>query len=462
MSITAAMLLQVTLPGDAQAGGPRILDQSASAAGQNNAFIAQADDPSAVYYNPAGMTQLRGVQFSLGTLLAGGETEFRSSTTGQKSTGNFDGSVAYPPPSHVYVTANLKDLGLEALGDVSAGLGILSPFGVLYRWPEDSPFNTAVTFEAFELIDIKPTIAFKLNDQLSFGLGADVYTFFDWWGEGQYQYQTRSDPAFFPLAGIPPGSGLEVNGDDTAAGFNVSLLYTPFRNADGKPLANVGLIYRSQATLHLDGDFLVNGTKVADSEITVVIPQVITGGVALWPIRDQERDWKVELDVDYTGWKSVRNTDIRLSNGLTIPYPRDWESGFTIMVGTEHKWLRPDFLPNWEVALRGGYSFSQNAVPDTFFNPTVPDSDYHSVSVGAGFLCKGQGRFFGFIPCGDTDGKWYQPKGIGLDISYRAQLYEDRTVSGANHPLAPSTPGNVNGQYETTFHLGMVTMRVMF
>src|SRR2546425_12327636 len=36
------------------------------AMGQGNAFAGQADDPSALYYNPAGITQLKGTQVSVG------------------------------------------------------------------------------------------------------------------------------------------------------------------------------------------------------------------------------------------------------------------------------------------------------------------------------------------------------------------------------------------------------------
>jgi len=439
-----------------QAGGFRILDQSASGTGQASAFTAQADDASAVYYNPAGMTQLRGVQLSLGTLLVGGHTSF-TSPTGATARGDFGNSIAYPPPSNFYVTANLKDLGLHALRNVTVGLGVLSPFGTLSRWPENGPFATAITGAALEVIDIKPTLAYRINDQLSIGLGADVYTFASFWGEGRGETRFLSSGG----PGLPPaGTPLEVNGRDTAAGFNASFMYTPFRNGDGKPLANIGFVYRSQATLRLDGLFLVNGAPAANASTTLVLPQVFTGGIALWPVRDPAREWKLEVDVDYTGWKSFRNMDVHLSTGATIPIPQNWRSTYTVMVGTEYKWLKPAMLPAWEVALRGGYWHSQTPVPDSSFTPAVPDADNHAVSVGLGLLCKEQGRFLGLIECGSTPAGWWRPTGIGLDLAYQALLYETRTVTGNQHPLA--IPGSVNGTYQTTYHVGSVNLRLNF
>ena len=75
--LVSLALALLCAPSTLYASGFRILDQSASATGQASAFTAQADDASAVYYNPAGMTQLRGVQVSLGANLIGGSTNFR-------------------------------------------------------------------------------------------------------------------------------------------------------------------------------------------------------------------------------------------------------------------------------------------------------------------------------------------------------------------------------------------------
>ncbi|HPV83585.1 MAG TPA: long-chain fatty acid transporter, partial [Nitrospira sp.] len=62
LSLTLMLLGFVLLIPDTQAQTPRLQGQSASAAAMGNAFVAQADDPSALHYNPAGMTQLHGFQ----------------------------------------------------------------------------------------------------------------------------------------------------------------------------------------------------------------------------------------------------------------------------------------------------------------------------------------------------------------------------------------------------------------
>ena len=454
--LSGSVLLASMSPTAAWAGAFRIYDQSASGTGQAGAFAAQADDPSAINFNPAGLTQLQGVQTSFGTLLVGGHTTY-TSPTGATARGDFGGSVAVPPPTNLYFSANLTDLGLTALGDLSAGLGVLSPFGVLYRWPDDGPFSTAVTRQSLPLIDIKPTLAYKLNDQLSIGVGADIYTFASFWGDGQSvtKFNSSGGPGL-----PPPGTRMEVNGGDTTAGFNVSLLYTPFRNEDGKPVANVGFIYRSQATMHLTGNLLANGATIADTSTTLVLPQVFTGAMAVWPIRDRSHEWKLELDVDMTGWKSVRNTDVHLSNGTTIPFPQNWKNTYTIMIGTEYRWLRPAPLPAWEVALRGGYWHSQTPIPDSSFLPTVPDADQHAISVGMGFLCKDNGRFLGLFECGKADGARLRPKAWGFDFAYQAIFYENRTISGNLNPVA--IPGVVNGTYQSMLHVGAVNLRVNF
>lgn len=124
-------------------------------------------------------------------------------------------------------------------------------------------------------------------------------------------------------------------------------------------------------------------------------------------------------------------------------------------VGTEYKWLGPDVLPEWEVAARFGYIRSQTPVPEQTFEPAVPDANYNSFSVGLGFLCKDRGRFLGIIKCNTPLLGPVGIKGIGLDVAYKNQLYESRTITNNLRPV-------INGTYDTILHAGVLNLRINF
>ena len=423
------------------AQGVRFQPQGATAAGQGNAFSAQADDPSAIHYNPAGLSQVNVVQVLTGTTLVGGSVKF-TSPTGIDSRGDFGGSIANPPPSYSYVSANLGSFGWNNLSNVTVGLGLTSPFGLNIRYPMDGPFNSAVTSAALPLIDIKPTVAYKINDQLAIGVGADIYTFASFLGQGHVEQKQ-----------FIGGTSFELNGKGTGAGANFSLLYTPLRNSDGKPIASIGLVYRTQAVVPLSGSLLVNGAKVADASTNLVLPEIYTGAIAIWPVRTSEQEWKLELDVEYVGWKSNRNLDVHLSSGGVIPQPQQWKTVPVVAIGTEYKWLNPAWLPYWDVAVRSGYTQTENPVPDQTFNPATASLSANTLSLGAGFLCKGPARFLGLVPCGGASALW--PKAIGLDAAFQEWFYEPRTVAGNLNPT-------VNGTYHAYVHVGTVSLKFMF
>ena len=445
--IIFSMVLIVVLicPTVTMAQALRFQPQGAAAAGQGNAFAAQADDPSAIHFNPAGLTQVDGVQSIVGTTLMGGSIKY-TSPAGFDTRGDFGGSIASPPPSHFYLSANLGALGASTFSRITLGLGLNSPFGSNTRYPVDGPFNTAVTSAALPLIDIKPTIAYKVNDSLSLGVSADIYTFASFLGQGQAEQRQAG-------TGALAGASVELNGKGTGAGATVSLLYTPLRNGDGKPLVSIGLVYRTQAVVPLGGSLLVNGATIADGSTNLVLPQIYTGAIAIWPVRTSEREWKLELDVEYVGWKSNRDLDVHLSSGGVIPQPQNWKTVPVIAIGTEYRWLNPAWLPHWDVAVRSGYTRTEDPVPDTTFNPGTISLSSNTLSMGAGFLCKGQARFLGMVPCGGASALW--PKAIGLDMAFQEWFYESRTVAGNLNPT-------VDGTYNAYVHLGTVSVKFMF
>lgn len=425
----------------------RIPNQGPAATAQASAVAAQADDPSALFYNPAGMTQLPGTQVYFGGDLISVDTKF-TGAAGTVRGGT--GGVANPPPSFFYLTSSLRDLGLTGAPDVTLGFGLNAPFGLLIRYPDEGSLSEVTTYASLPLLDIKPTIAYRPASWLSLGAGLDIFTFSDLVGEGQAEQKRRAGPELGPL-GIPRGAFLEINGTDTAVGFNLSALVTALRT-DGKPRLNFGIVYRGPVTLNLKGDFLLNGRRAAGAEVEFKLPSILTGAVAAWPLRDAEREWKVELDVDYADWSSFKSLDFKLSNGVTLPLPQNWRSTYVVKLGTEYRWLNPSGLAGWEIAARGGYSRNGTPVPTRTFGPAVPDSGTNVFGIGVGFLCKGPGRFLGMVSCGDRESRL---KAFGVDIAYQAVVFDSRRIDENIDP-------RVLGKWSTISHVGAIAFRLNF
>lgn len=421
----------------------------AAAIAQGNAFAAQADNASAVFYNPAGMTRLHGLQTAGGVQFVSINTKFTGLTG--VTTSNSSPTVGLPPPGQFFLTANLKDLGISALGNLSMGLGVLNLYGFAAKFPTDGPFATAVTFAQLPLISIKPTVAYKVTESLSVGLGADIFAFTGLLGEGHAERRFQAAPG----SGFPPGTELELNGKGTTAGLNVSFLYTPWRTDEGEPRLSFAGIWRSQAVLPLNGVLLANGNLVAQASTSIRLPEVWTGGIAYWPVRDPEREWKVEVDVDYVRWQAIRDASVLLSNGGVLPSPQQWENTFTVNVGTEYKLLQIRDHPGWDVAFRTGYIRSHSPVTDLSFDPAFADNDVHVATVGMGFLCHGAGKFLGLISCANSEKGFLRKSSIGLDVFYQAFVFDTRTVTNSPNPT-------VNGTYHTTNHAGGATFRLNF
>src|SRR5439155_21400590 len=102
LSIGAVLLLHGS--GQAWAGGVSFTEHGAAASGKANAFAGEANDPSAIFYNPAAITQLPGTQFMIGTSIVKLDSTFRSSTTGE----NTKLEDQFPLVPHFFITHRFK------------------------------------------------------------------------------------------------------------------------------------------------------------------------------------------------------------------------------------------------------------------------------------------------------------------------------------------------------------------
>src|SRR5512143_3819169 len=79
------LLVLLFAAASANAAGFRLPEAGAKAMGMGFAFTAQADDPSAIYFNPAGLTQLDGQN-----VMVGGTYIYEKG-------GEFSGTATAPP-----------------------------------------------------------------------------------------------------------------------------------------------------------------------------------------------------------------------------------------------------------------------------------------------------------------------------------------------------------------------------
>src|SRR5688500_12491875 len=130
VSVAGLVLLGASL--SAYAVGVRIPNQDAEANARGNAFVATANNPSAIYYNPAGITQMRGHNLQGGILNYFGLDFDYESPSGARSETEFE---VIPIPQVYYVFSPEES-------PLSFGLGLYAPFGLGIEWPSDTGFRT--------------------------------------------------------------------------------------------------------------------------------------------------------------------------------------------------------------------------------------------------------------------------------------------------------------------------------
>ncbi len=172
-ALLIAVILLFVSAGSAFAAGFALVEQSMS--GLGNAYAggaAGAEDASTIFYNPAGMTRLNGQQLIVGTHVVMPSVKFHNEgsthVTGLPLSGGNggDGGVTKPVPN-LYYSRKVSD-------KFSVGMGINAPFGLATDYDK----NWVGRYHAVEsdvlTVNINPSIAYKITDNLSFGAGFNV------------------------------------------------------------------------------------------------------------------------------------------------------------------------------------------------------------------------------------------------------------------------------------------------
>ncbi len=389
--------------------GFRNPDQDARATGQGEAFVAQADDASAIYYNPAGLTQLKGTQVTSGGILVFRDIKFK----GAGGTDHLNDPTFTP---HFFVAS---DLGQERW---RFGLGATIPFGNSMDWGS-GPFSMIDRASSLVVYDIAPTVAYQINEHLSLGAGLNVY-----------HGTTGLEFDFSPLL---PGSRSTFEADGDAVGATVGLMWKITEQH------TIGMVYRSPFAIDFHGrakntDAGPFSTSAAASA-KIDFPQQVAAGYAFRPIKKL----KLEVDVEWTNWDTLNTVRLRSANPIVTGDPRttlpfNWLDSFYYETGAQY-----DIDDHW--AVRAGYIYSENSVPTSTFSPNLPDSNRHVFSAGLGYDSKKEAILFSKL-------------GLSVDLVYQYALSEDRTIPSGRSAASPF----VDGKWESSSHAVMITTTLKF
>ncbi|MCF8070108.1 MAG: outer membrane protein transport protein [Desulfobacterales bacterium] len=346
------------LPSLALANGFSINEQGSKALGMGGAFAAQADDPSAIYYNPAGITQLEGTQVSAGISLISPRATFNSDVTGNAT--EAEKNNFYIP--NLYATHKVNDKW-------SFGVGAFSNFGLATEWAEDweGRYVTGATKAEITTMSINPVVAYSLNPALSLSFGAVMQSI-------DIELQNKLNSSIAPW---PADGNLKLSGDDWSGGWNAGLLLRLNENI------KVGVSYRSKIAHTLEGETEVSGTPagvldaLTGTEADLTLPAIFYFGTSY-----ENGPWTFEADAHLTQWSEYKKLeatfDSPILGGATgISKPKDWEDVWALRFGGSYE-LNDMF------DLRAGIVFDPSPIPDETLDPLVPSGDRWLYTIGTG------------------------------------------------------------------------------
>ena len=367
-SIIAGLMFAgaMALPLPAFAGGFYLQEQSPKETGRAlSGGAAAADDPSTVYFNPAAMTQLPGVQTSAGGVLlfASARQENRGTT---RTVPGAPGAVAVTGGSGGNPFGRLIPVpSFHATGQVTdrfwLGLGITAPFGLKLAYDDDFFGRYDSLHTDLKTYNVQPSAAYKLTDALSIGGGVDI----------QYAKVTLTN-ALPNLSPVATDGLARVKGDALSVGWNAGLFYT---SGD----TNWGIHYRSGMKHRIEGSSTLsgllgplagfNGTSDASSPLN--LPDIVTVSM-MHRLTPRAR---AMLTARWYNWSVFEQIAITSGTGTSVK-ELHYRDSFSVSAGGEY-----DVSP--AVTLRAGTMFDRTPTNPQYLTTRVPDGDRVWLSGGA-------------------------------------------------------------------------------
>lgn len=417
---TAALLL---LSSAAYGSGFSLFEQGAKATAMGGAFAATADDPSAIFYNVAGIAQQRKMAFMVGGTAINFSNEFRGDPRDPFTSGT---SAKYR--AHTFVPPNAYFIAPIG-SNLTFGIGVMTPYGLRTNWQEPWAGRFISRDANVKLLSVEPAVAWQTSDgRLAIGVGAEY--------RRSHIVLNRNNAAFNPFNGqISDTANAFLNSDwDSTWLWNAGILFKPsdaFRvGVSYRPASHIdytGDAHFTQIPTNTPLDVLVKAQLPPDQGIatTINFPAVLSAGIATSAIG---HGWDLEADVTHTTWSEFESLAVTFgtTSALNFTRPQNWHDTYSYRLGANKK-----ATENWDVRL--GAVYDENPQPTEGVGPLLPDSDRIGVSFGVGY----------------HRGPWF------IDLTEFVLHFKTRSTQGISSD-------NFNGTYRTDANLISVNLGYRF
>jgi long-chain fatty acid transport protein len=411
-----ACLLSATAFG----AGFSIFEQGAKASAMAGAFVATADDPSAIFYNPAGIAQQRELSVLAGATFINFSNEFNGDPNSPVAAG-----VDAKYDRHTFVPPNMY--AIMPIGEnFTVGVGVFAAWGLRTDWADPFPGRYISKDADLKTTSVNPVVAWQSSDgRIAIGGGVEY--------RRSRVILSANRMALNPFTNrIVDVANIRLAseyGDDI--GWNIGILYKASEQW------RFGASYRSDMDIDLNGDAEVQqistGSPQFDAIVatqlppnqkistTVPFPAIGLIGIAFSP----NPEWDIEFNISHMTWKRFKALTVDFETTPSAGFTRvqNWEDSSAFRLGVNH-----NATEMWDV--RFGAVYDQNPQPVEAVSPLLPDSDRIGATFGTG---------------------WHKGPFVA-DWSVMILHFKDRSTEGRNEE-------GFNGTYKTdavlwSFNLG--------
>jgi long-chain fatty acid transport protein len=403
------------------AGGFQLNEHGAKAMGMGGAFTAVANDASAIYWNPAGLTQVSGTQLMLGTTLVAPMSSFKGVTP---ATTKYETESQTFFPTHFFAAHSFSN-------GLAIGLGFTSPFGLGVKWPDDWAGRFLALDTELKVFTISGVAAYKFSEQFSLSAGL-IYS----WANVTIKQKVPIPP--IPLLGYPGGESLvTLDGDDNSSiGYIFGMLYKPMAEL------SIGASFHSQLKYNFDGTATSTGVPApaapqyphGNLSADLTAPFNLAVGAAY----QVSSKLLLSLDFQYVGWSSydTLKVDFAESTVPDIASPRLYDNSYIVRLGGDYK------ISDCFSGLVGIY-FDKTPVKKEYVSPSLPEGNRIGLSIGFEYVLT---------------------HNLSLSGSYLFIHSNDVEVTNSTQDFIPfdAAVEQFNGTYNSTANLGSLTLSYGF